>query len=122
MNHKRILLVDDEPELVEIVKMRLEANKFKVLTASDGQEALKKARTEKPDLIILDLMLPYVNGHKVCRLLKFDSRYKHIPIIIFTAKASEADREAAREVMADDYITKPFEPDILLKKINKLIN
>ena len=88
MAKKRLLLVDDEVELVEMVKFRLEASGYEVLTANDGQAALELARREKPDLIILDVMLPKMDGYKVCGLLKNDSRYSHIPIMMFTAKAS----------------------------------
>lgn len=77
---QRILVVDDEMDLLELIKMRLETNNYVVLTASDGQQALDKARKEKPDLIILDLMLPKIDGYKVCRMLKFDEKYKKSPL------------------------------------------
>jgi len=118
---KRILLVDDEAQLVELVKMRLEANGYQVLTAYDGKEALDVAKKEMPDLIILDLMLPKIDGYKVCRMLKFDEKYKKIPIILFTARALEADKKVGMEVGADDYITKPFEPELLLMKIKDFL-
>jgi DNA-binding response OmpR family regulator len=121
MPKKRILLVDDEVQLVEMVKLRLEANDYEVITAYDGQEALDKARKEKPDLMILDLMLPKVDGYKVCRMLKFDEKYKSIPIILFTARAQESDEKLGFEVGADAYIIKPFEPQILMGKIKELI-
>lgn len=121
MAKKRILLVDDEAQLVELVKMRLEANGYQVLTAYDGKEALDVAKKEMPDLIILDLMLPKIDGYKVCRMLKFDEKYKKIPIIMFTARALEADKKAGMEVGADDYITKPFEPELLLMKIKDFL-
>jgi DNA-binding response OmpR family regulator len=92
-----------------------------VITASDGQEGLDKARLEKPDLIILDLMLPKIDGYKVCRMLKFDEKFKQIPIILFTARAQESDIKLGKEVGADAYVTKPFEPAILLTKIKELI-
>lgn len=116
---KKILVVDDEVQLVELIKMRLEASRYKVITAYDGQEALDKAKKEKPDLIILDLMLPKMDGYKVCGLLKADSRYNKIPILMFTARAQETDIKQGKEVGADDYITKPFEPEVLLGKIKK---
>ncbi|OGC23376.1 hypothetical protein A2291_06930 [candidate division WOR-1 bacterium RIFOXYB2_FULL_42_35] len=121
MNKKRILVVDDEPDQVEMIKMLLEINNYEVLAAYDGGQALAKARSEKPDLIILDLMLPVMEGFDVCRLLKFDSKYSSIPIILFTAKASEEDRKAGEEVGADAYINKPFDPDVLLEKIKTLL-
>ena len=118
---KKILLVDDEAELVEMMKMRLEANNYEVITGYDGQEALEKARREKPDLLILDLMLPKMDGYKVCGLLKKDARYSRIPIIMFTARAQEEDKKAGEEAGADAYITKPFEPKVLLEKIKELL-
>ena len=121
MSKKKILLVDDEKDLVNIVKFRLEVNNYEVITAYDGNEALEKARSTKPDLIILDLMLPKIDGYKVCGLLKKDARYTRIPIIMFTAKAQEEDVKLGHEVGADAYITKPFEPHVLLTKIQDLI-
>ncbi|MBU1112369.1 MAG: response regulator [Candidatus Omnitrophica bacterium] len=120
MSKKRILVVDDEQALAELVKMRLETNGYEVLSAFDGQEALDKARKEKPDLIILDLMLPKIDGYKVCRMLKFDEKYKKIPIILFTARAQESDKKMGQDVGADSYIVKPFEPKALLAKIKEL--
>ena len=120
-NKKKILLVDDEFELVEMIKFRLEAGGYSVITAYNGQEALNKARQEKPDLIILDLMLPKIDGYKVCRMLKFDEKYRHIPIILFTARAQETDRDMGKEVGADAYIVKPFEPQELMGKIGELL-
>jgi len=121
MAKKRILLVDDEKDLVYAVSLQLEANHYEVLIAKDGQEALDKVRKEHPDLIILDLMLPKIDGFKVCRILKFDGKFKKIPIIMFTARAQDSDKELGREVLADSYITKPFEPQILLAKIRELL-
>jgi len=118
---KRILVVDDETQLVEMVKMRLEASGYEVLSAYDGQEALDKARAEKPDLIVLDLMLPKLDGYKVCRMLKFDEKYKSIPIILFTARAQESDKEMGSQVGADAYMIKPFEPQVLLSKIKEFL-
>ena len=122
MEKKRILLVDDEAQLVEVVKMRLEANNYEVTPAYDGQEALDKARKLKPDLIILDLMLPKIDGYKVCRMLKFDEKYKNIPIVMFTARAQDSDEKLGYEVGADAYIVKPFEPAVLLEKIAGLLS
>ena len=121
MSKKRILLVDDEKDMVFAVKLQLEANHYEVLTAGDGQEALDKSRKEKPDLIILDLMLPKIDGYKVCRMLKFDEKYKKIPIIMFTARVQKSDEKLGFEVGADAYITKPFEPKMLMAKIKELL-
>jgi DNA-binding response OmpR family regulator len=104
------------------MKMRLEANGYEVIAAYDGQQALDKAKAQNPDLIVLDLMLPKMDGYKVCRLLKFDEKYKHIPIIMFTARAQDTDKKIGFEVGADAYIIKPFEPQVLLGKIKELLN
>ena len=121
MDKKRILIVDDEEDILKVLRFRLEANNYEVLSASDGQEGLNKARSEKPDLIILDLMLPKIDGYKVCRMLKFDENYKAIPIILFTARAQASDKELGMEMGADAYIPKPFEPAILLGKMKELL-
>ncbi len=118
----RILLVDDEAQLVTMVQMRLEANGYEVVTASNGQEGLDKAKSENPDLIMMDVMMPKMDGYKVCGLLKNDTRYSKIPIILFTARAQQDDKELGGEVGADAYITKPFEPPMLLAKIEELLN
>ena len=122
MDKKRILIVDDEEDILNVLRFRLEANNYEVLSASDGQEGLNKARSEKPDLIILDLMLPKLDGYKVCRMLKFDETYKAIPIIIFTARAQKKDEELGMEMGVDAYIAKPFESEVLLEKMKELLN
>jgi len=121
MANKKILLVDDEKDLVDTVSFRLKASGYDVVTAYDGQEALTKTRLEKPDLIVLDLMLPKMDGYKVCRMLKFDERYKDIPIIMFTARVQESDKKMGEEVGANAYITKPFDPQNLLGKVKELL-
>lgn len=114
---KRILLVDDEPDFLDMVKTRLEASGYEVITAADGQQGLDKAKKEKPDLIILDLMLPKMDGYKVCGLLKKDTRYSGIPLIILTARAQGEDMKLGEELGADAYIIKPFDAAALLGKI-----
>ena len=121
MKIPNILIVDDEVQLVEMVKMRLEASGYEIIFAHDGQEGLDKAKKEKPDLMILDLMLPKIDGYKVCRMLKFDEKYKQIPIILFSARAQDEDKQMGKEVGADAYITKPFDPQALLGKIKELL-
>lgn len=118
----KILLVDDEEDILALVKVRLEANNYEVITAKDGEEGLNLARSIKPDLIVLDLMLPRIDGYKVCRILKFDSRYKDIPIILFTARSKQEDKKTGFTTGADAYITKPFEPKALLSKIEELLS
>ncbi|MBU4311604.1 MAG: response regulator [Candidatus Omnitrophica bacterium] len=122
MDKKKILIVDDEEDLRKMLKFRLEAVGFDITEAVDGQEGLDKARSTGPDLLILDLMLPKIDGYKVCRMLKFDEKYKHIPIIMFTARAENKDKQIGKEMGADTYITKPFEPEVLLAKIKELLD
>ena len=116
-----LLLVDDEPDLVQVVSMRLKAAGYEVSIAYDGQEALDQVRKSRPDLMILDLMLPKLDGYKVCRLLKFDERTRSIPVLIFTARTQAEDVSLATECGADAYLTKPFEAKVLLDKIQQLL-
>jgi DNA-binding response OmpR family regulator len=121
MTKKKILVVEDEAELTGAIQIRLEQAGYEVLIAYDGQEALEKARTENPDLIVLDLMLPKIDGYKVCRMLKFDEKYKKIPVVMLTARAQEKDENLGYEVGADAFITKPFKYQVLLAKITELL-
>ena len=118
---QRILLVDDEPSIVKMVGKRLEVEGFEVVVAMDGQEGLSRAQTERPDLIVLDLMLPKLNGYEVCTMLKQDARFQRIPIILFTAKAQEKDEKLGMECGANAYVRKPFRAQELLEKIHGLI-
>lgn len=120
-NKARVLLVDDEPDLVQMVSVRLTAAGYEVVPAYDGQQALDQVKQNRPDLIILDLMLPKLDGYKVCRLLKFDERTKTIPVLIFTARAQVEDVTLATECGADAYLTKPFEAKTLLDKLQELL-
>lgn len=117
----KILLVDDEPDIVTVVEKRLQAEGFNVLIATDGLEALNKARSEKPDLILLDLMLPKMDGYKVSALLKNDIRYCKIPIVMFTTRVDVCDEELGSKCGADAYIKKPFNSQELLEKIKALL-
>jgi len=121
MAKKKVLIVDDEKDIVDTLTFRLNAAGYEVISAFDGQEALDKTRAENPDLIILDLMLPKIDGYKVCRMLKFDKNYKDIPIIMFTARAQEEDKKLGEQMGADSYITKPFDPELLLNKIREFL-
>lgn len=118
---KKILIVDDEADLVEILKSRFESMGYAVVSACDGQDALKKVRRDKPDLIILDIMMPRMDGHHICRVLKFDAKFRDIPIIMLTARGQEQDKITAQQVGADAYMTKPFDSKALLAKIEELI-
>jgi len=117
----RVLVVDDEADLVRILQFGLQGIGYQVETASDGQEALKKAREQKPDIILLDLMLPKLDGYKVCRLLKFDERYKNIPIIILSARTQEGDQLLAMEMGANRFITKPYDFQEVLGHMEALL-
>lgn len=121
MKEKKILLIEDEPDVLKTSRIFLESEGFKVLAATDGIEGLAKARAENPDLIVLDIMIPKLDGYKICRLLKFDEKYKHIPIIFFTARAQDSDEQMGKDVCADAYIKKPFDPQVLIVKIQGLL-
>jgi two-component system phosphate regulon response regulator PhoB len=114
-------VVDDEPDAVELIEFNLKSNGYDVVTAADGEEALQKARAVLPDLIILDLMLPEVDGMEVCKILRRDQRTSGIPIIMLTAKAAEIDRILGLELGADDYVTKPFSPRELVLRVKRLL-
>ncbi len=122
MSQKKILVVDDELDLVETIRFQLETEGFNVISAYNGEDALNLARTENPDLILLDIMLPKLDGYKVCRLLKFDEKYKNIPIIMLTARAQEKDKIIGLETGADEYITKPFDMDKLLERVKAYLS
>lgn len=118
---KRILLVEDEKNIVRVVTYNLEREGYQVSTAKDGEEALEKARRESPDLILLDLMLPKMDGLEVCRQLKAQPKTAHLPIIMLTAKTQEADRIVGLEMGADDYIPKPFSPRELVARVKAVL-
>jgi DNA-binding response OmpR family regulator len=118
---QKILVVDDEPEAVELVEFNLEAAGYDVSTAGDGAEALNKARRIQPSLIILDVMMPEIDGMEVCKLLRRDPATSTIPIIMLTAKASEVDRVLGLELGADDYVVKPFSPRELVLRVKKIL-
>lgn len=117
----KILVVDDEPEAVELVEFNLQQAGYSVVPAGTGAEALHKARTVQPDLIVLDLMLPELDGLEVCKILRRDPATAAIPIIMLTAKAAEIDRVLGLELGADDYLTKPFSPRELVLRVRKLL-
>ncbi len=119
---KKILVVDDEVYILHILDFSLGAEGYEVLTAADGEEAVRLARTEKPDLIVLDIMMPKVDGFEACRRLKADPETSPIPVILLTAKGREVDRQMGMEVGADDYIVKPFSPTRLIEKIENYLN
>jgi len=121
MKKTKILIIDDEPGLIKMVQMRLEANGYKVVSARDGEEGIEKAKSEIPDLIILDIMMPKVDGYEVCSVLKSDKRYSMIPIIYFSAVDQENYVNANQKIAPDAFISKPFDPPVLLAKIKELL-
>ena len=118
----KVLVVDDEPEAVELVEFNLKQAGYTVVTAADGTEALTKARSALPSLIVLDLMLPEIDGLEVCKMLRRDPSTSAVPIIMLTAKAAEIDRILGLELGADDYLTKPFSPRELVLRVKKLLH
>ncbi len=114
---KKVLIVDDEQDIVESLKFVLDSEGYDCYTAYNGEDGLKSAKELLPDLIILDIMMPKMNGYKVSRLLKFDKKYKDIPIIMLTARSQEEDKLIGEETGADEYITKPFDLDYVVEKV-----
>ncbi|HTI97753.1 MAG TPA: response regulator transcription factor [Dongiaceae bacterium] len=118
---QKILVVDDEPDAVELIEFNLRQAGYDVVTATDGAEALKKTRTTQPSLIILDIMLPEIDGFEVCKLLRRDPATAAVPILMLTAKAAEIDRVLGLELGGDDYVTKPFSPRELVLRVKKIL-
>ena len=118
---KKILVVDDEPLIVKLLQARLEKNGYSVVVAQDGQEALDKTYQENPDLIILDIMLPHIDGYYVCKVLRSDDKYKAIPIIMLTGRTLAQDIKMGMDLGAVSYVQKPFKPNVLLGIIEGLI-
>lgn len=121
MATERILVVDDEEDLLELIRYNLSKEGYQVQCVATGEVAIQVARTQLPDLILLDLLLPAVDGLGVCKILKGDRKTQHIPIMMVTAKTEEADVVSGLELGADDYITKPFSPRVLLARIRAVL-
>ena len=117
---KKILVVDDEPDILALAIIRLETSGYEVLMAKDSEGAFDLLKKDRPDLILLDLLLPKMQGDELCKRLKSDAQFKDIPIVLFTASSVRVPVKV-REMGADDYIVKPFEPEELLFKIKKFI-
>ncbi|MDD5746202.1 MAG: response regulator [Candidatus Omnitrophica bacterium] len=117
MAGKRILIVDDEPDILRVVVFRMKKAGYEVITAEDGKTGLERASREVPDIILLDLRLPIMDGFEVCRRIKIDERLKTIPVIFLSASISEDIESKIKEYGADGYMRKPFEPEELLEKI-----
>ncbi len=117
----KILVVDDEIYIVHILDFSLGMEGYEVVTALDGEQALEKAHAEHPDLIVLDIMMPKLDGYETCKMLKADPATKDVPVILLSAKGRNVDQKIGFEVGADDYITKPFSPRKLVERINALL-
>jgi len=121
MSKGRILVVDDEIYIVHILDFSLGMEGYEVITALDGEQALEKLKTDKPDLIVLDIMMPKLDGYEVCKAIKSSPETRHIPVILLSAKGRNVDQKLGFDVGADDYITKPFSPRKLVERINQLL-
>jgi two-component system, OmpR family, alkaline phosphatase synthesis response regulator PhoP len=121
MYQGKVLVVDDEVYILHILDFILGAESYDVVTATNGEQALQKVRDEKPDLVILDIMMPKLDGYETCRMIKNDTATKHIPVILLTAKGREIDQKLGREVGANDYITKPFSPNKLIERVQAIL-
>ena len=118
---RKILVVEDESDVADLLTLNFRKAGFRISTAADGASGLQKAREDRPDFIVLDLMLPKMSGLEVCKILKNDAATSHIPILMLTAKAEEIDRIVGLEFGADDYVTKPFSPREILLRIRAIL-
>lgn len=121
MSKARVLVVEDEEDILELVRYNLDKEGYRVETVTSGEDAMRTARLNPPDLVVLDLMLPGIDGLEVCRLLKNNPQTSSVPIVMLTAKGEEADVVAGLELGADDYITKPFSPRVLVARVRAVL-
>jgi len=119
MENKKILAADDEPHILLVVKDKLENAGFTVITATNGEEAVQAALREKPDLILLDVMMPKMNGFEACRKLRAEAAFANTPILLLTARGQEVDKKMGLEAGANEYISKPFSPRQLLQYVQE---
>ncbi len=117
----KVMVIDDEPDIVKLVKISLEMANFEVIEAYSGKEALAKVAQNLPDLFLLDIMMPEMNGYEVCQSLKASENTRNIPVVMLTAKGQRGDAERGLEVGADDYIIKPFDPYELGEQIHEIL-
>jgi two-component system alkaline phosphatase synthesis response regulator PhoP len=118
---KKVMVVDDEPYIARVIKFKLEQEGYTVVSANDGITGLEKIRQEKPQLVLLDVMMPGLSGYEVCQKIKADAELAGIPVVFLTAKGQERDREQGLAIGASDYITKPFSPNRLLELVRTMI-
>lgn len=121
MNKGKILIVDDENYILHILDFSLGAEGYEVITAEDGEEAVRKAKDERPDLVVLDVMMPKMDGFEACRSIKRDPELSGTPVILLSAKGRDIDQKQGYEAGADDYITKPFSPGRLVERVHGLL-
>jgi two-component system alkaline phosphatase synthesis response regulator PhoP len=121
VDKKRVLVVDDEIYILQILEFSLEVEGYEVLTAQNGEEAIEVARSSRPDVIVLDIMMPKMDGYEACRLLKADPELGEVPVILLSAKGRNIDQEIGFEAGAEEYITKPFSPRKLIERIKVLL-
>jgi two-component system alkaline phosphatase synthesis response regulator PhoP len=121
MSRGKVLVVDDEEYIQHILNFSFGAEGYDVVTAGDGEEGIKKAKSEKPDIIVLDIMMPKMDGYEACKRLKTDPHTKNIPVILLTAKGREVDRKLGSQAGADDYVVKPFSPGRLIERVEGMM-
>ena len=121
MSRGKVLVADDEEYIQHILNFSFGAEGYEVVTAADGEEALDKARKERPDVIVLDIMMPKMDGYEACKKLKSDPQTKAIPVILLTAKGRDVDRRLGSEAGADDYVVKPFSPGRLIERVEGML-
>ncbi len=119
--NRKILVIEDDPNALRLVEYTLEQEGYKVITASDGLEGLRKAQNEHPDLIILDIMLPGLDGYEVCQQLRQKPETAKLPILMLSAKAREIDKDTGLKIGADDYLAKPADPSMIVAKVRTLL-
>lgn len=122
MKKGKILVVDDEINITQILEFSIGSEGYEVITAQNGEDAIDKARREQPDLIVLDIMMPKIDGYEACRILKANPLTKNIPVVLLTAKGRDIDKRLGYEVGATDYIVKPFSPSKLVGRIQQLLS
>ena len=121
MARRKILVVDDERYILHILDFSLGSEGYEVITAGDGEQAVERTKSEKPDLIVMDIMMPKMDGFEACKLIKSDPDTREIPVIMLTAKGREIDKNRGMEAGADEYLTKPFSPAKLIERVHSVL-
>ena len=121
-NRRKILIVDDERYILHILDFSLGAEGYEVITAGDGEQAVERSRSDKPDLIVMDIMMPKMDGFEACKAIKADPDTRNIPVIMLTAKGREVDKKRGLDAGADEYLTKPFSPAKLIERVQVVLD